>query len=418
MSKRDTSTDATSETRTDQAPEASEEGTDEASAAPQERAAEASAGPDADAPEPAAEDEAPVAALIASLPKVLLHDHLDGGLRPATVVELAASIGHELPTTDPEELGRWFVEAASAGSLERYLETFAHTVAVLQTAPALQRVAREAVLDLAADGVVYAEIRFAPEQHLEQGLTLQEVVDAVRAGFDEGVAQAREQGRPIRVLAILCAMRHLDRWQEVAELAVANRDAGVVAFDLAGPEDGYLPSAHPEVFELLRNTHFPCTLHAGEAAGTGSIAAAVAQGALRLGHGVRLADDIGADELGDRLGELAHWVRDRRLALEVCPSSNVQTGGAPSIAEHPVTRLHRLGFAVTVNTDNRLQSGTSLGRELTLLVEQAGWTLHDLEDVAVTAAAHAFVHHDERAALIDTVIRPAYAAARGGRHRA
>ncbi len=357
-------------------------------------------------------------ALIPSLPKVLLHDHLDGGLRPATIVELAAEIGHELPTTDADELGRWFVEAASTGSLERYLETFVHTVAVLQTAPALQRVAREAVLDLAADGVVYAEIRFAPEQHVEQGLTLQEVVDAVRAGFDEGVAQARADGHPIRVLAILCAMRHLDRWQEVAELAVANRDAGVVAFDLAGPEDGYPPSAHPEVFDALRHAHFPCTLHAGEAAGTDSVADAVAQGALRLGHGVRLADDVGVDELGDRLGLLAHWVRDRRLALEVCPSSNVQTGGAPSIAEHPVTRLHELGFAVTVNTDNRLQSGTSLGRELALLVEQAGWTLHDLEDVAVTAAAHAFVHDDERAALIDTVIRPAYAAARGGRHRA
>ena len=364
------------------------------------------------------DDAAALVALIPTLPKVLLHDHLDGGLRPATVVELAAEIGHELPTTDPDELGRWFVEAASAGSLERYLETFAHTVGVLQTAPALQRVAREAVLDLAADGVVYAEIRFAPEQHLEQGLTLQEVVDAVRAGFDEGAAQARADGRPIRVLAILCAMRHLDRWQDVAELAVANRDAGVVAFDLAGPEDGYLPSTHASVFETLRQAHFPCTLHAGEAAGTDSVADAVAQGALRLGHGVRLADDVSADELGDRLGLLAHWVRDRRIALEVCPSSNVQTGGAPSIAEHPVTRLHRLGFAVTVNTDNRLQSGTSLGRELTLLVEQAGWTLHDLEDVAVTAAAHAFVHDDERAALIDTVIRPAYAAARGGRHRA
>lgn len=358
------------------------------------------------------------AALVASLPKVLLHDHLDGGLRPATIVELAAQVGHELPTTDPDELGRWFVESASAGSLELYLETFAHTVAVLQTADALRRVARECALDLAADGVVYAEVRFAPEQHVEQGLSLQDVVDAVRTGFDEGMAQARADGRPIRVLAILCAMRHLDRWQEVAELAIANRDAGVVAFDLAGPEDGFPPSRLSEVFGTLRRAHFPCTLHAGEAAGLDSIADAVAEGALRLGHGVRLADDVGADDLGDRLGLLAHWVRDRRLALEVCPSSNVQTGGAASIAEHPVTRLLRLGFAVTVNTDNRLQSGTSLGRELTLLVDEAGWTLADLEHVAATAAAHAFVHQDERAALIDTVIRPAYAAARGGRHRA
>jgi adenosine deaminase len=359
-----------------------------------------------------------LAELVPSLPKVLLHDHLDGGVRPATIVDLAAEIGHDLPTTDPDELGRWFVEAASAGTLELYLETFAHTVAVMQTADALQRVARECALDLAADGVVHAEVRFAPEQHVEGGLSLQEVVDAVRAGFDEGTALAREEGHPIRVLAILCAMRHLDRWQEVAELAIANRGEGVVAFDLAGPEDGFPASRFPEVFDTLRAAHFPYTLHAGEAAGLDSIADAVAEGALRLGHGVRLADDVGADELGDRLGLLAHWVRDQRLALEVCPSSNVQTGGAPSVAEHPVTRLLRLGFTVTVNTDNRLQSGTSLGRELTLLVEEAGWTLADLEDVTVTAAAHAFVHHDERAALIDTVIRPAYAAARGGRHRA
>jgi len=363
-------------------------------------------------------DVAALVALIPTLPKVLLHDHLDGGLRPATVVELAAEIGHELPSTDPDELGRWFVEAASAGSLERYLETFAHTVAVLQTADALRRVAREAVLDLAADGVVHAEVRYAPEQHLERGLSLQDVVDAVRAGFDEGVEEARADGRTIRVRTILCAMRHLDRWQDVADLAIANRDAGVVAFDLAGPEDGFPPSAHPEVFAALRAAHLPVTLHAGEAAGIGSVSSALAEGALRLGHGVRLVDDVAADALGDRLGHVAHWVRDRRIALEVCPSSNVQTGGAPSVGEHPVTRLRRLGFAVTVNTDNRLQSGTTLGRELTLLVEQAGWTLTDLEDATATAAAQAFVHLDERTALIDTVIRPAFAAARGGRHRA
>ncbi len=363
-------------------------------------------------------DDGGLVALIPRLPKVLLHDHLDGGLRPATIVELAAAAGHELPTTDPDELGRWFVESARAGSLERYLETFAHTVAVLQTADNLRRVAHEAVLDLAADGVVYAELRYAPEQHVERGLSLQEVVDAVRAGLDEGVVAARESGHPIRVGAILCAMRHLDRWQEVAELAIANRDAGVVAFDLAGPEDGFPASRFPGVFDTLRAAHFPCTLHAGEAAGLDSVAGAIAEGALRLGHGVRVADDVTADELGDRLGTLAHWVRDRRLALEMCPSSNLDTRAVSSIAEHPATRLRNLGFAVTVNTDNRLQSGTSMTRELTLLVEQAGWTLADLEDVAVTAAAHAFVHLDERAALIDTVIRPAYAAARGGRHRA
>ena len=350
-------------------------------------------------------------ALIPSLPKVLLHDHLDGGLRPATIVELAAEIGHELPTTDADELGRWFVEAAGAGTLELYLETFAHTIAVMQSTDGLRRVAREAVLDLTADGVVYAELRYAPEQHLRGGLSLQDVVDAVQAGFSDGLAEAGT----IRVGTILSAMRHLDRADEIAALALANRDAGVVGFDIAGPEEGFPPSKHASAFDTLRRASFPATVHAGEAAGLESIAEAVqVAGATRLGHGVRLADDVHADALG----LLAHWVRDRRIPLELCPSSNVQTGGAPSIAAHPATRLRELGMAVTINTDNRLQSGTSLSRELTLLVQEAGWTLADLEDVTVTAASHSFAHHDERAALIDTVIRPAYAAARGGRHRA
>jgi adenosine deaminase len=371
----------------------------------------------------AAVDPAELAALVAGLPKVLLHDHLDGGLRPATIVELAAAAGHELPATDPDELGRWFVEAASSGSLERYLETFAHTVAVMQTAENLARVAREAVLDLAADGVVLAELRYAPEQHLEGGLTLQEVVDAVQAGLAEGTAQAAAEGRTIRTGTLLTAMRQADRWEEVARLAVENRANGVVGFDLAGPEDGFPPSRHPEAFALLERAYVPATVHAGEGAGLDSIGAAlVVAHAVRIGHGVRLAEDLATDELadqvGERLGDLAHWVRDRRVPLELCPSSNVQTGAAASVAEHPATRLKRLGFAVTINTDNRLQSGTSLTRELTLLVEQAGWTLEDLRDVTVTAAGNAFLHADERATLIDTVIRPAFASAVGGRHRA
>lgn len=361
--------------------------------------------------------------LVPGLPKVLLHDHLDGGLRPATIVELAAAAGHELPATDPDELGRWFVDAASSGSLERYLETFAHTVAVMQTAENLTRVAREAVVDLAADGVVFAELRYAPEQHLEGGLGLQEVVDAVQAGLAQGAAQAAEGGRPIRTGTLLTAMRQADRWEEIARLAVENRANGVVGFDLAGPEDGFPPSRHPEAFTLLERAYVPATVHAGEGAGLDSIGEAlVVAHAARLGHGARIADDLGTDELGDRLGDrlgdLAHWVRDRRIPLELCPSSNVQTGAAASVAEHPATRLKQLGFAVTINTDNRLQSGTSLTRELTLLIQEAGWTLEDLRDVTVTAAGNAFLHADERATLIDTVIRPAYASAVGGRHRA
>ena len=360
-----------------------------------------------------------LASLIPRLPKVLLHDHLDGGVRPATVVELAAEVGLELPAPDAEALERWFVESADAGNLVDYLKTFDVTTAVMQRAEHLQRVAREAVLDLAEDGVVYAEIRYAPEQHLREGLGLQDVVDAVRDGFAEGVAQAAEQGRTIRVGQILCAMRHQDRSEEIARLALDNRDAGVVGFDIAGPEDGFPATKHASAFTTLAEANFPVTVHAGEAAGLESISDAV-HGAMacRIGHGVRIIDDVTADELGDRLGLLAHWLRDRRVPLELCPSSNVQTGAVASIAEHPITKLRRLGFSVTVNTDNRLQSGTSLSREMTRLVQEADWSLQDLEVVTVTAAAHTFLHHEDRFQLIDQVIRPAFAAARGGRHRA
>ncbi|KSW29711.1 adenosine deaminase [Cellulomonas sp. B6] len=361
-------------------------------------------------------------ATLRALPKVLLHDHLDGGVRPATVVELSAEVGHALPTTDPDALGRWFVEAAASGSLPRYLETFEHTLAVMQTADGLRRVAREAALDLAADGVVHAEQRYAPEQHQRAGLTLQQVVDAVREGFAEGEAQARAQGHEIRVVQVLSAMRQADRADEIAALALANRDAGVVGFDIAGPEDGFLPSLHASAFRTVREASFPATVHAGEDGGLDSMADALhVAGALRLGHGVRIADDVRVDDDGTpHLGRLAHWVRDRRVPLEVCPSSNLQTGAAASVATHPVTTLLRAGFEVTVNTDNRLQSGTSLSRELGLLVREAGWTLDDVLAVTVTAARHTFLHEDERRALVDRIVRPARTSGTvsPGRHRA
>ncbi len=352
--------------------------------------------------------------LVPSLPKVVLHDHLDGGLRPQTVLELADEVGHVLPAHDAEALGTWFREAADSGSLVRYLETFDHTIAVMQTPEALARVAREAVLDLAADGVVYAEQRWAPEQHLRRGLTLADTVEAVQAGIDEGVREAAAHGQIIRVGQLVTAMRHTDRWQEVAELAVAYRDAGVVGFDIAGPEDGFPPSRHAAVWQFLAENNLPVTIHAGEAAGLDSISQAVHLGrADRLGHGVRIVEDITFSEAGGErraeLGPLAHWVRDHQIPLEVCPVSNLQTAAAgTSIAEHPVTRLKELDFAVTLNTDNRLMSRTSMSHEMRLLVTEAGWTLDDLADVTLTAAWSAFIHHDERRALVDDVILPAY----------
>src|SRR5918997_4188179 len=301
---------------------------------------------------------------IVKAPKALLHDHLDGGLRPATVVELAAAVGHELPETDPARLGEWFVAAADSGSLERYLETFAHTVAVMQTEEGLHRVAKECALDLAADGVVYAEIRYAPEQHLERGLSLNQVVEAVHAGFTEGCAEAAAQGVPIRIGTLLTAMRHAARSQEIAELSVRYRDTGVVGFDIAGAEAGYPPTRHLDAFEYLQreNSHF--TIHAGEAFGLPSIWEAIQWcGADRLGHGVRIIDDIEGAGESLPLGRLGAYVRDKRIPLEMCPSSNVQTGAAKSIEEHPIGLLRRMYFRVTVNTDNRLMSGTTMTQE-------------------------------------------------------
>lgn len=351
----------------------------------------------------------PGEALIRALPKVVLHDHLDGGVRPQTVLELADAAGHDLPAGDAESLAAWFRDAADSGSLVRYIETFRHTIAVMQTADNLARVAREAVLDLAADGVVYAEQRWAPEQHVSGGLSLSEAVEAVQAGIDDGIALAAADGHLIRVGQVLGAMRQEDRWQELAELAVAYRDRGVVGFDIAGPEAGFPPSRHVEVWRYLAEHDVPVTIHAGEAAGLDSIAQAVHLGqADRLGHGARIIDDVAfADGTAD-LGRLAHWVRDHQIPLELCPVSNLQTGAAESIAKHPITRLKELDFAVTLNTDNRLMSRTSMTHEMKLLVDEAAWTLDDLVDATVTAAWGAFMHHDERRDLVEQVLLPGF----------
>ncbi|HEY3631071.1 MAG TPA: adenosine deaminase [Jatrophihabitantaceae bacterium] len=349
---------------------------------------------------------------VVDAPKVLLHDHLDGGLRPQTVIDLAQSADYRaLPATEAGKLGQWFRDSADSGSLERYLETFDHTVGVMQTEPALRRVAREAAEDLADDGVVYAEIRWAPEQHVEQGLSLEQVVEATLAGFREGEAAAASRGRPIRVGAIVTAMRHAARSSEIAKLAVAYRDNGVVGFDIAGAEAGFPPTRHLDAFEYLRRENFHFTIHAGEAFGLPSIWEAIQWcGADRLGHGVRIVDDIDTSGSTPKLGRLAQYVRDKRIPLEMCPSSNVQTGAAASIAEHPIGLLRRLYFRVTVNTDNRLMSGTSMSREMLLLAEAFGYGWADLQWFTVNAMKSAFIPFDERLAIINDVIKPGYAA--------
>jgi len=356
------------------------------------------------------EQHRPTADEIKRAPKVALHDHLDGGLRPQTVLDLAAEAGYrDLPEQDPAKLGAWFRDAADSGSLPRYLETFDHTVAVMQTEAALFRIAAETVEDLAADGVVYAETRYAPEQHLRGGLTLDAVVEAVNAGCREGELRAMAAGRPIQVGTLVTAMRQNTEPGHslaIAKLAVRHRDAGVAGFDIAGPEFGFSPDLHAEAFKYLREEFFRFTIHAGEADGPTSIASAILNGADRLGHGVRIIEDIDfGDGSGEPvLGRIAAYARDKRITLEVCPSSNLQTGVAAKMADHPIAQLYALDFNVTVSCDNRLMSGTSMSREFDLLVEAFDWDLADLELLTLNGIDGGFLPHDLRDALADQII--------------
>lgn len=361
--------------------------------------------------------------VLRALPKISLHDHLDGSLRPATVVELAGQVGHSLPVSTATELMQWMQRAGDSGSLESYLETFEHTLAVLQTPEALRRVAREAVEDYVDDGVIHAEVRWAPEQHLDGGLSLGQAVDAVQEGLSAGIAAAAADGYEISVGQLLCAMRQNDRSEEIARLVVDRYDpvsaGGVLGFDLAGPEAGFPAAAHQPALDLLAENLIPVTLHAGEADGVSSIRGAVTQGrALRLGHGVRIADDISLTDAPDGdvsidLGPVATWVRDRGIALEVCPESNRQTNATPAwnppenlvrvlgpgTAQHPVGFLFRAGFRVVIGPDNRLISGTDISAELGRLVNLHGLTLDDVETLQRNGAQAAFAPLDHRVML-------------------
>lgn len=350
----------------------------------------------------------PGGVVLNSLPKVSLHDHLDGGLRPATIIELATELALDLPADDSHELAAWFANQADSGSLVEYLKTFDVTLSVMQTARGLERIAREFVEDLHSDGVIYGEVRWAPEQHLARGLSLDDAVEAVQNGIEEGIAAVAEQGGSIRIGQLVSAMRHADNGLEIAKLAVRHRGNGVVGFDIAGPEDGFPPSRMLPAFDYLAEHFFPTTVHAGEAAGLASIRSALLDArTLRLGHGVRIAEDIDVEAVGTNnivtLGPLAEWVKDREIALELSPSSNLQTGAIAAwgteLSDHPFDMLYQLGFTVTVNTDNRLMSNTTLSQELSLLAETFSYDLGDIATFQLNAALSCFLPVEERAEL-------------------
>ncbi len=344
--------------------------------------------------------------MIRQLPKVELHDHLDGSVRPSTIIELARESDVELPAREPGALAEWFHRGADRKSLKLYLEGFAMTISVMQTEESLERVARETIEDLAADHVVYAEIRFAPMLHVARGLNLEKVVLAVLRGMEAGRAKT---GTDFGL--ILSSLRDQQVSLETAELAVAFRDKGVVGFDLAGDEHGHPPKRHLDAFEYIRSKNFNITIHAGEAFGMESIWQALQIcGAHRIGHATRLREDMVVS--GTRIvqmGTLAHFILDKRVPLEMCLSSNVQTGAAESLDEHPFPLYYRNNFRVFLCSDNRLMSDTTLSREMELAVKHYNLTLEDLEKITINAMKSAFAHHEERIRIIYDVLKPRFA---------
>ncbi len=342
--------------------------------------------------------------IIKKMPKVELHDHLDGGLRPSTVIELAKEYDVSIPYYDDKKLLQWFEKGCKLKSLPLYLETFSVTTSVMQTEKALKRVAREALLDWKKENIVYGEIRFAPILHVKNGLSMEQVVLAVLSGLEEG---KKETG--ISFGLILCALRNQSPniSLEVAQLAVAFRDRGVVGFDIAGEEAGFPPEKHIDACRFIRKKNFNITIHAGEAFGLESIWQAVQTcGAHRIGHGTRIVDDMSVDGLKiEKMGDLAHFILDKRFPLEMCLSSNIGTGAADNFAKHPFFLLFRNHFRVFLCTDNPLMSNTTLTHEIELACEHYGLSLKDLEKISVNAMKSAFIHHEEKLKIIYEVIK-------------
>jgi adenosine deaminase len=351
--------------------------------------------------------------ILRAVPKVVLHDHLDGGVRPSTVIQLAKDGGYtKLPTRDPEELSKWFHRGAQRGSLPLFLEGFAHTCGVMQTEEALERVAYEMMEDMHNDGVVYVETRFAPVFHTDMGLHWDEVTNAVLRGLERG---KRDFGVEFGI--VICAMRHMNLSGEMAELAVDFRERGVVGFDLAGEEGGFPPKKHVDAFHYIQRENFNITIHAGEAFGKESIWQAIQWcGAHRIGHATRLIEDIGLDKRDKKkivkMGYLAQYILDKRIPLEICLKSNLDTGAVDDIRDHPFGVLYRYKFRVTLNTDDRLMSDTTMTKEFALAEKAFGLELEDFEKLTINAMKSAFQPYNRRIRLIYDIIKPGYAKAR------
>ena len=345
--------------------------------------------------------------VIKSVPKVLLHDHLDGGLRPATIIELAREIKYKkLPTTDPGELGEWFHRGANKGNLVEFLQGFDHTTAVMQTKESLQRCAYEMMEDMQKDGVCYVETRFAPVFHTNKGLYPEDAVLAVLEGLEKG---KRDFG--VGYGLILCAMRNMKNSLEIAELAVNFRDSGVVGFDLAGEEGGYPPKKHIDAFQFIQRSNFNITIHAGEAFGKESIWQAIQWcGAHRIGHATHLKEDIATGRGGHTIvfGELAQYILDKRIPLEICLLSNLHTGAVDSLENHPFKLLYDNKFRVTINTDDRLMSNTTMTNEFLVAQKYFGITLDDIEKITINTMKSAFIHYNERLRYIYDIIKPGF----------
>jgi adenosine deaminase len=344
------------------------------------------AGPEPHRPRPPVTEE-----LIRALPKTDLHCHLDGSLRLATLLELAEESGVRLPADTPEGLAAAIHMGQTCASLEDYLTAFDVTLAVLQTEEALYRAAHELAVDCAAENVRYLEVRYAPLLHTRRGLRSTSIVDAVLLGLRDA---SHETG--IRSNVIVCGMRHADPQTSVrlAELAVAYKGKGVVGFDLAGAEEGHPARRHREAVQLILDNNVNVTIHAGEAFGPESIAQAVHWcGAHRIGHGVRLREN----------GDLLNYLNDHRIPLEMCPSSNVQTGSVTGLSSHPLKFYFDFGLRVTVNTDNRLITDTTVTKELLLAHREMGFSLDDLCTLVVQGFKSAFLPFREKADLLRQV---------------